>query len=289
MALGELLVSAIDAPPSGARVGSDTTPVSGRPPAIEARPIENANWPIVKAALRATPEYDAVIVADVGVAGAPMSTWNVWTVLPNGTSKDAGTVAEGELLASATDSPPGGAGAVNVTVPWTGTPDIDTTLERKMLWRADTVTTVVTSVAVWLVPVYVAVMTLDAATLVVVIGKDRLLEPAGIVTLAGTVTVVVLLASVTTAPSVGASPVSVSTPVTEVPPNTDVVDSTMLASATTVGAVVVVVSAHPETTKAATTATPAGRRQTERKWLRFTTPIVSPNTRPECDRTMARP
>jgi hypothetical protein len=31
------------------------------------------------------------------------------------------------------------------------------------------------------------------------------------------------------------------------------------------------------------------RRQAERKLLRFTTPIVPPNTRPECDRTMARP
>jgi hypothetical protein len=74
-----------------------------------------------------------VIVADVDVAEAPMSTWNVWTVLPNGTSTEAGTFAEGELLASATDSPPGGAGAVNVMVPWIGTPDIDTTLDKKML------------------------------------------------------------------------------------------------------------------------------------------------------------
>jgi len=176
-----------------------------------------------------------------------------------------------------------------VMVAWTGTPGVDTTLERKILWRAGTVTTVVTSVAVWLAPEYVAVMTLDAATLVVVIGKDRLLEPAGIVTVAGTVTAVELLASVMAAPPSGASPVIVRTPVTEVPPNTEVDDSTMLASATGVGAVVVAVSAHPETTKAAMTAAPAVRRQAERNLLRFTTPIVPPNTRPECDRTMARP
>jgi hypothetical protein len=68
--------------------------------------------------------------------------------LPNGTSTEAGTVAEGELLASATDSPPVGAGAVRVIVPCTGTPDIDTTLERKMLWSVGTFTTVVVSVAV---------------------------------------------------------------------------------------------------------------------------------------------
>jgi hypothetical protein len=132
-------------------------------------------------------------------------------------------------------------------------------------------------------------MVVDAATPVVVIGKLRLLEPSGIVILAGTVTEVVLLASVITAPPVGASPVNVSTPVTDVPPNTEDDDNTMLANATTVGAVVVVVSAHPETTKAATTAAPAARRQAVRKWLRFTTPIVSSNTRPECDKTMAEP
>ena len=159
-----------------------------------------------------------------------------------------------------------------------------------MLWSADNVTTVVVSVAVWLAPEYVAVMIVDPATLVVVIGKDRLLEPAGIVTLAGTVTLVVLLVSVITAPPVGASAVSVSTPVTEVPPSTEDDDNTTLASATVVGAVVLVVSsAHPETTKAATTAIPAVRRQRDRPLLRFTTPIVSPNTRPECDRTMAQP
>ena len=77
MALAELLVNAIDAPPPGAGAGSDTRPVSGRPPAMEARPIENASWPIVKAAVRATPEYDAVIVADVEVVAGPMSIWNV--------------------------------------------------------------------------------------------------------------------------------------------------------------------------------------------------------------------
>jgi hypothetical protein len=61
----------------------------------------------------------------------------------------------------------------------------------------------------------------------------------------------------------------------------------MLASVITVGAVVEVVSEHPET-KDATIATHAARRSAEQKRLRFTISIVAPKPRPECDRTMAQ-
>ena len=83
MALGELLVSAIDAPPSGAGVGSDTTPVSGRPPGNRGeanREGELADRQAPRCGPR--PNTMAVIVADVGVAEAPMSIGNVWIVLP---------------------------------------------------------------------------------------------------------------------------------------------------------------------------------------------------------------
>jgi hypothetical protein len=114
-------------------------------------------------------------------------------------------------------------------------------------------------------------MVVDAPTPVVVTGNDWLLDPSGIVTLAGTVTAVPLLASVTTAPPVGAVPVSVRTPVTAVPPSTELDDNTTLASATVVGAVVAVESAHPDTTNDARTATAAARRVREPKALRCTT------------------
>ena len=79
-----------------------------------------------------------------------MSIGNVWMVLPAGTTTVAGTVASGLLLVSATVSPPAGAAAVSVIEPWTGTPAIDTLAERKTFCSAGIVTTVVTSVAVWL-------------------------------------------------------------------------------------------------------------------------------------------
>ena len=132
-------------------------------------------------------------------------------------------------------------------------------------------------------------ITVDAATLVVVMGKLMVLEPSGIVTLAGTVTLVVLLASVIAAPPAGAFPVNVSTPVTGVPPSTETWDRTMLVSVIAVGAVVVVVSEHPAATKDATIATPAARRMAEQKRLRFTTLIVPSKPRPEYDRRMAPP
>jgi hypothetical protein len=209
--------------------------------------------------------------------------------LPNGTTTDAGTVAAAVLLATLTDSPPEGAGAESVIVACTGTPAIDTEFDRYMLWSVGTMMTVVVRVAVWLAPEYVAVITVDVATLVVVIEKLMLLEPSGIVTLAGTVTLAVLLERVIAAPPAGAFPVSVKIPVTGVPPSTDTCDKTTLASVMAVGAVVVVVSEHPEASKLAAAATYIARHTAELKRLRFTTPIVASKPRPKCDRTMAQP
>jgi hypothetical protein len=101
------------------------------------------------------------------------------------------------------------------------------------------VTTVVTSVAVWFVPVYVAVIVVDADVAAVVIENDSVLEPSGIVTLAGTATAALLLANVTAAPPAGAAAVSVTVAVTGVPPTTELDDNTMDARAAVVGAVVV--------------------------------------------------
>jgi len=52
------------------------------------------------------------------------------------------------LLASETDSPPAGAGAVNVIVPCTGSPPDDTDVDKNRLCSAGTVTTVMVSAAV---------------------------------------------------------------------------------------------------------------------------------------------
>src|SRR5580765_2503363 len=208
-----------------------------------------------------------------------MSIGKVWKVSPDGITTVAGTVASGLLLARATVNPPLGAGEVSVIVPWTGTPAIDTPVERKTLCSAAAVTTVVVSVAAWLAVAYVAVIVVDAATAVVVIGKEKVLLPAGMVTLAGTTAAALLLTSVTTAPPVGAATVRVRTPVTGVPPETVLDDSTMLASATAVGAVTAVESAQPDAARAV--------RSTRPHSCLFTSSIVASKPRPPCDSRMA--
>jgi hypothetical protein len=138
----------------------------------------------------------------------------------------------------------------------------------------------VASVAVWLADAYVAVIVVEAATDVVAIANETLLEPAGMVTLAGTATAALLLAIVTTAPPVGASPVSVRIPVTGVPPDTEFDDNTTLASATVVGAVTAVESAQPDAASSARSTTP--------NVCLFTSPIVVSKTRPRCDTRVAK-
>lgn len=113
-------------------------------------------------------------------------------------------------------------------------------------------------------------MVVVAATLVVVMENDWVLDPSGIVMLGGTAAATPLLASVTTTPPLGAVAVSVRTPVTAVPPATELGESTMLASATAVGAVVAVESAHPDTA-IDRTAKVAAYRLSGRKALRYTT------------------
>ena len=79
-AFGELLVSAMTAPPSGAGTGTETTPVSGRPPATEPGATDNASWPIVSEVERVTPDALAVNTAVNGVGDAPMAIENVVVV-----------------------------------------------------------------------------------------------------------------------------------------------------------------------------------------------------------------
>ena len=76
VALGELLVSPISAPPSGAGAGMDTTPVSGRPPGTELSITDNASCPIVSEVVRVTPAALAVIVAVSADGAAPMAIAN---------------------------------------------------------------------------------------------------------------------------------------------------------------------------------------------------------------------
>lgn len=89
-----------------------------------------------------------MIVAAIDAGDAPMPISNVCTVLPDGTTTTAGTVAAGVLLAREIDKPPAGAAAVSVTIPWTGKPATDTALESEIFWSVGTVTTVVTRLAV---------------------------------------------------------------------------------------------------------------------------------------------
>ena len=65
-----------------------------------------------------------------------------------------------------------------------------------------------------------------------------------------------------------------------VPPDTELDDNTTLASATVVGAVTAVESAHPEAAQTARSAIP--------NICLFTTAIVASKTRRQCDTRMAK-
>jgi len=71
-------------------------------------------------------------------------------MFPSGTVTVAGTLARVLLLESETVSPPTGAGAVNVIVPWTGSPPDATLVDNSRFCSVEIVTTVVVSTAVWL-------------------------------------------------------------------------------------------------------------------------------------------
>jgi hypothetical protein len=71
----------------------------------------------VSAAVRFTPPYDAVMVADVVAATALVVTAKVALVDPAATSTVAGTVADPLSLVSPTVIPPAGAAPLKVTAP----------------------------------------------------------------------------------------------------------------------------------------------------------------------------
>jgi hypothetical protein len=146
-------------------------------------------------------------------------TVKVPLVAPAGTVTLGGTVATAVLLlASVISAPPVGAGPANVIVP------VELLPPKTLLGlsaREDS-SGVTVSFAVWLPPLYVAVIVTAVlvATPVVLIVNVPVVAPAAIVTLAGTVAAALLLASVIAAPPVGAGPARVIVPVELLPPKT---------------------------------------------------------------------
>jgi hypothetical protein len=145
-------------------------------------------------------------------------TVNVALVAPAATATLAGTVATAMFrLDRLTVIPPGGAIAVNVTVPVEGFPPTTAIGERETALRAAGFTVIDADVATDArVAVIVTVLTAVTPRLVTV--KAAVRAPAGMVTLAGTVAAVVSeLARPTTAPVPAALPSRLTVPV-EVPP-----------------------------------------------------------------------
>jgi len=148
----------------------------------------------------------------------------VWDVLPSPTVTVAGTIANPLLLVSAIDVP-AGAAVPSVRVPVSTVPPDAELADNDRLWRTGSPTA---SVAVWLVPPYVAVIVVDDTddTSAVAIGNVWVVEPTGTVTVAGTVAAEMsLLVSITEAPSDGAAPLKVMVPVTIIPGAAALADS----------------------------------------------------------------
>lgn len=116
-----LLDKATAIPPVGAAAFNVTVPVEEVPPATDAGFSETELRPApavtISAAVLLAPLYVAVIVAFVAEVTAAVVTVKFAVVLPAGTVKLAGTVAEELLLDRATAIPPVGAAALRVTVP----------------------------------------------------------------------------------------------------------------------------------------------------------------------------
>jgi len=132
---------------------------------------------------------------------------------------EVGTAATVLLLVKETLAPPAPAGPVKVTVPVDGSPP--RTLAGFRLIDASAAGVMV-SVAFWLIPAKVAVITALVCefTPMVVTVKVTELFPAGTVTEAGTVAAIFPLESVTFVPAGPAPPVSVTVPVDGLPPST---------------------------------------------------------------------
>ena len=160
------------------------------------------------------------MVAVADVPPAVVVAVNVAVLLPAAMVTVAGTIAALLLLDKATEMPPLGAAAVNVTVPPEDAPpgtlvglrDTDVSVAGAVTVRA----------AVLLTLLYFAVMVAVAAVVpdVVVTVKVEVVPPAATVTVAGTFAIVLLLESATEIPPMGAALVNVIVPVDDVPPVT---------------------------------------------------------------------
>lgn len=167
-----------------------------------------------------TPFRVPEIVARLGQRTNAVPTAKVALVDPVGTVTLAGTVALGLVLASATTTPPLGAGPVKVTVPVDEPPPV--TLDGSSDSAAKAGGTTV-SVLVCVTPFRIAEMVTKVgdATAEVITLNDPLVAPAGTASEAGTLaTPGLLLTSDTVAPLAEAGPLNVTVLTTGFPPVT---------------------------------------------------------------------
>ncbi|HWD38581.1 MAG TPA: hypothetical protein VG944_07010 [Fimbriimonas sp.] len=218
----ELLLRLTTMPPVGAAELIVTVPVEVDPPTTDVgetvTPV-TAGGVIVSVAVFVTELFVAVMVAVVLEATAVVVTVNVPVVEPEGTTTELGTVADPELLLSATAKPVEGAAEVSVTVPVDDVPpatlvgDTDTALNAGAV-----IVSVAVAVVAPLAAVIVSVEFDPTATVVTV--NVAVVLPEGTVTDAGRVVAVLVSDRVIVSPAAGAWPVRVTVPVEEVPPGT---------------------------------------------------------------------
>jgi len=208
----------------GAGPLSVTVPVEVLPPTTEVGFSERADRvaALIVSVAPWLPPSVPVINDEVLLATALVVTTKVVDVFPAGTVTEVGTCAAAVLLlCRVTTDPPVGAALFSVTVPIELFPP---TTNVGFTERADRVTAVTVSVALWLCP-SVPVINDDVllATALVVTTNVADVLPAGTVTDGGTcAAAVLLLCRVTIAPPVGAAPLSVTVPVDVFPPATEV-------------------------------------------------------------------